>query len=46
VIVQNQATAVVGEARSADDAAQATDTVLHLSEIALFVTRLGALELT
>jgi two-component system chemotaxis response regulator CheB len=46
VIVQNPSTAVVGEPPGADDPVLETDTVLHLSEIALFVTRLGAMELT
>jgi two-component system chemotaxis response regulator CheB len=46
VIVQNTTTAVVGDARETETRASETDTVLHLSEIAPFVTRLGALELT
>jgi two-component system chemotaxis response regulator CheB len=46
VIVQNPQTAVVGDARVADPLIGGSDTVLHLSEIAPFVSRLGALELT
>jgi two-component system chemotaxis response regulator CheB len=46
VIVQNPQTAVVGDARVDEPLIGATDTVLHLSEIAPFVSRLGALELT
>jgi two-component system chemotaxis response regulator CheB len=46
VIVQNTTTAVVGDARETETSAAGTDTILHLSEIAPFVTRLGALELT
>lgn len=46
VIVQNPQTAVVGEARVAEPVGGGADTVLHLSEIAPFVSRLGALELT
>jgi two-component system chemotaxis response regulator CheB len=46
VIVQNPQTAVVGEEGAGDHPIGETDTVLHLSEIAPFVTRLGAMELT
>lgn len=48
VIVQNPTTAVVGDAPEAEVArtAAGTDTVLHLSEIGPFVSRLGAMELT
>lgn len=46
VIVQNPQTAVVGDPRVSDPLIGGADTVLHLSEIAPFVSRLGALELT
>jgi two-component system chemotaxis response regulator CheB len=44
VIVQNPSTSVVGDPPEATPA-PGTDTVLHLSEIAPFVSRLGAVEL-
>jgi len=46
VIVQNPTTAVVGGGRPQEAIAADAATVLHLSEIAPFVSRLGDLELT